>query len=847
MHAFKLVWLIGVFLSLLCIGLWHQKKILNVGVCCFFLFLGLLNGCRPAPSAEEQIAPYFGKNITVYGVVDEASLKEHKDGYSFILHSEKIAVNGVAGNYHGGLRIFLTKKQLPKDVVPTGRMMVSGRLDRLNGFRNPGSFDSTLWNRVHNIGGSLHKAQLLALEPRTGIMDKAVQLNRSLRAKFAEHLEPEAAAMMTGMMLGGTDMAEETRELFVVNGMAHLLSVSGAHLVLLSTLLGFIFKPIAIKWHKPLILILLLCYGALCGFKPPIVRALCMSAVTLYGGSGGERGLLLGLTSIVLLLYEPLWLLDLGFQLSFVAVAGIIWLQPKCYQLLNKLLPEFIAELVAVTLAAQLAVLPLEIANFHQISVIAMVSNLLFVPVLELCVLLSSVGLVFSYLSLGECFFTATEFLVKQVVVQAEWLAQLPFSTIVIGSLTNDTYYDAYMASSFVEQSVLGKNDVTLQLMLFFQKAVELFFGTGIPLLYGTAYYVLVFVWADVGLAMYLSNFQRRCIISLCVAFLGGALLWSRYGPQPLTVYYLDVGQGDCAVVVTPNSLGIRRKIIVFDTGGLKNYSTGSRILAPFLRTLGVKEIDMLVLSHYDFDHVGGADGLARVCDCRQVLLPKETITSSSEGLLLNMAEQWRSCNFIMAEKGMEYCFTADGDIGSYHENILEQQKEAELGENIVNTLLDDKGYEQYGNKRYLRRNDVVLKIIDAPDKLVTGNEASTVAEISCNNYKLLFTGDLGEKREELMQNLTSYEVLKAGHHGSRYSSCDTFLNQVRPKITVISCGLNNRFGHPHQEALERFKFYGSKVLRTDESGCVKLVFDNEIRAYGYAEGKWKKCFSDIY
>ena len=81
--------------------------------------------------------------------------------------------------------------------------------------------------------------------------------------------------------------------------------------------------------------------------------------------------------------------------------------------------------------------------------------------------------------------------------------------------------------------------------------------------------------------------------------------------------------------------------------------------------------------------------------------------------------------------------------------------------------------------------------------------------------------------------------MLKAGHHGSRYSSSDVFLNQVRPQITVISCGLNNRFGHPHQEALERFAFYGSKVLRTDKSGCIKLVFDDEIRAYGYEGGLW--------
>ena len=100
----------------------------------------------------------------------------------------------------------------------------------------------------------------------------------------------------------------------------------------------------------------------------------------------------------------------------------------------------------------------------------------------------------------------------------------------------------------------------------------------------------------------------------------------------------------------------------------------------------------------------------------------------------------------------------------------------------------------------------------------------------------MLFTGDMGEERENGLQ-LQQYTVLKAGHHGSQYSSSIGFLEQVRPKLTVISCGRGNRYGHPHQETLERLQAVGSIVFRTDELGCIKVVFDAEgIKCYGYAD-----------
>ena len=106
----------------------------------------------------------------------------------------------------------------------------------------------------------------------------------------------------------------------------------------------------------------------------------------------------------------------------------------------------------------------------------------------------------------------------------------------------------------------------------------------------------------------------------------------------------------------------------------------------------------------------------------------------------------------------------------------------------------------------------------------------------------VLFTGDMGAERERWLE-LAYYDVLKAGHHGSRYSSSPEFLQQVQPELTVLSCGRGNRYGHPHAETLERLQAVGSAVARTDEQGCVQVVFDEGggWRCYVYGEMRWQR------
>ena len=739
-----------------------------------FLTLCVFRLCSLPPSAEQQLAAYMGRQVMLLGDVEPLSVRENNGYTSAVVRCrelqaaagtsdgrataeeadsaraaeqneeavsivERADVSACAVPYAGRLRVSV-EGSLPL----SGSVVLSGNLERLTSLRNPGGFDADNYNRVQELGGRLTRAQIIAEQGAALWWQRFALWNLRLSQRIEKAVGEKYGALLSGMVLGGSSrLDEETRELFTNNGLAHLLSVSGTHIVLLTGVLLALLRPVPLPYRKLIIVLLLACYAALCGLRPPVLRALSMSSVLLLGGSGAERGRLLMLVTLALLCYQPLWLMDIGFQLSFAAAAGLLWLLGACQRLVPECVPACIGEALAVTLAAQLAVLPLELYYFHQFSLISLISNLVLVPTLELAAQLALAGALLPVF--GDYLMQAAAWLVAQVLTQAELFASLPYSTVVIGE---------------------------------------------VPAFCAVLYYALLAVWADFDCLHFLNSIERRAVLALCTAVLLGTLFYAQLRTLPLACYFLDVGQGDCAVIVTP-----ARHIAVIDTGGLKNLSTASRVIAPFLRTLGKREIDLLLLSHYDFDHVGAAADLLRQVRVQQLILPNEALTPESTRVqqeILTQAQK-SGTQVRVAVQGAQFAL--------------------------------DEG--------------VALALVDVPTEEVSGNEASTLAALVSGRGSVLFTGDMGEARERSVSLAQHYDVLKAGHHGSRYSSSADFLAQVAPKLVVVSCGAGNRYGHPHEETLERLREAGSEALRTDELGCVKVVFDESvIKWYSYVYQK---------
>lgn len=254
-----------------------------------------------------------------------------------------------------------------------------------------------------------------------------------------------------------------------------------------------------------------------------------------------------------------------------------------------------------------------------------------------------------------------------------------------------------------------------------------------------------------------------------------------------LTLVMLDVGQGDGIFLRT----GAGTTLLI-DGGSTSVSKVGAYRIAPFLKAEGVGKLDYVVITHTDEDHISGIKELL------------ERTGEPGEVLINTLLLSGRS---------------------------LEEEKGQRLAEMARKRKVSVRRIEQGS---VLSDTAAVLTCLH-PSKTESGtdvNEASVTLALREGNFSALLTGDLGEEGEQKIlereQDIGSFTILKAGHHGSSTSSSEAWLQKVVPKITLISCGRDNSYGHPHRETLERLVAIGSKVWRTDRCGAIRIKSDGK-------------------
>ncbi len=747
-----------------------KKKYLLCGLCCFLVLAGGFLAGTGKLETQKRWQALFGKQIILQGAVEPDSIRRKEQGISALFVAEY--------PLRGKVRIFV--KTDSKNAGLTTRKLLSGKagmtgiLKEPVFLRNPGTYDGYLFNKIRGVHGNLtvSPVQLWELGEPLPLRFRFTALAQKVRENALARLHTGTGAILPGMVLGGYQgVAPEEADVFRDNGIAHLLAVSGTHVAVLALILQAVLRP-AGKKASIIIQLFLALYALLCGLQPAVLRAVAMACVLLWGRSQklkADSFRLLLLTAWALLLPNPFWLFDISFQLSFVTTAGLMLAGSKVTAYIPQNLPDWLRTVLGVTLTAQIFSFPFSVFYFHRVSLIGLVSNLVLLPALELAVLLFLTGLCFLFLTsvggmlCGLLFpfagniqpgngifavvvsfpFSVAERLLQGAVAAGKLLAGLPFAAVDVASWSSVQYfcYLGFVASFF-----------------------------------------------DLGPFSRLSSRQRKCWLEvmLCIFLLINA---ARYLlPQDLTVHFIDVGQGDAALIRTPSG-----KNILIDTGGLQGEADISRmVLLPYLRYLGVKQIDALCLSHGDHDHAGGAAGVAARLPIKNVFLGTGAEKSSDVRALLKILDH--QANVYRLQKGEQW-------------NV--------------------------GDCRI-----VVASASSGTSSAITTetNASSLVLQLFCQGHSLVFTGDAGmETEENAMRLLRTADVLKVSHHGSETSSSPHFLDHIKPRFAIISCGKHNRYGHPAPGTLERLEACNIIPLRTDELGAIKVVFDkNTLRWYSY-------------
>ena len=273
------------------------------------------------------------------------------------------------------------------------------------------------------------------------------------------------------------------------------------------------------------------------------------------------------------------------------------------------------------------------------------------------------------------------------------------------------------------------------------------------------------------------------CLASIGSGILLAAPVDTRRAPEGLRITMLDVGQGDASLVETP----MRRRILV-DAGGSPRgtFDVGERVVSQALWAMGIQSLDVVAVTHDDADHLGGAASVVANFHPREVWLP--------EG-----AQHWPP------GPGIERLRAAAIKAGASLRHLAR-------GSNLL-----------------LPGAEVL--VMNPPSRTPGGvqdtlpdNESSLVLLVRHAGRLALLTGDAGARTERLLMNLLpAIDVLKVGHHGSRTSTSAGFIAAARPKVALISCGRNNRFGHPSREVVERLAKAGARLCRTDLDGAVSV------------------------
>ena len=284
---------------------------------------------------------------------------------------------------------------------------------------------------------------------------------------------------------------------------------------------------------------------------------------------------------------------------------------------------------------------------------------------------------------------------------------------------------------------------------------------------------------------------KAAAVTALYAAALGLLLVRAHTG---LDICMLDVGQGD-GILIRCGAANI-----LVDGGSSTRQDLYGRQLFPCLACYGVSRLDMLLISHDDADHVNASYALLQDGRIRVDMLALPDIDAGGRG------EWYEKLLAAAGEQGIPVVLLAEGDT-------------ADVG-------------------------DLRIRVLSPVRHAVceNANEGSLTFLLSYGSFDALFTGDLEGAAEERLTSACAgridtllsdgrLELLKTAHHGSAYSTSGAFLQVFRPELSIISCGVNNRYGHPHRETLERLKAAGSRILRTDEGGAV-LIRYREGRGY---------------
>ncbi|MEO8446555.1 MAG: DNA internalization-related competence protein ComEC/Rec2 [bacterium] len=743
-------------------------------ICLLIFLLGLLKSnidffITPDDSIKNIQSTQSKTNSKLIGVISE--IPDQDPARIRFMLSAEILIKGrdtihVSGDVIAEVRknMFIKEKVMPPRLNAGDRIILKGKLSDPGSVRNPGEFDYKKYLELHNVykifyATGFENAEVISSENLNFFYQHIIIPAKLFSlSNIDKYQTGDEASFLKGLVTGErSDISQEMKTAFVNAGVMHLIAVSGlnvAYIIISLTLLLSLLRINLIP-RTIIIVIFLIFYCFFTGSTASILRASIMGILVLTAFCIERRVNFfksIGAASLLILIYDSKQLFDPGFILSFSATISMVIIFTKFDEhILSKLrdwnsrgkkITLAVTVLLFTSLSAQIGTVPITIAYFGKLSVISIIANIVAVPLANLSLALGFFQIITATFSeyTSSVISEVNNILLAFQIGFIKWSASLEYSYVNIPKI------------NFL--SMTGYYAVVI-ILLTIRNTRQIFSRAAIGVL--TLLCVLVF------------NIDKE---------------------NRLRVTFIDVGQGDCAVIQTPDD-----KVILVDCGRMSNnFESGERTIAPFLRSNGITHIDMIILTHLHNDHTGGVNYLLEN-------FTVGTLITSGQKIVSPLTDRMDS---IVQIKGIPEKVIRAGDLIDAMENL--------------------RMYFLFPTGKFVNENGYTI------DNNL--NNGSVAFILKYRELEIFFGGDIEEEGEKFLTetyaDFLKTDVLKVSHHGSITSTSIPFIIKNKPAYAVISCGMFNKFNHPSSIVLNRMKNTGTTIYRTDLEAAVVMESDGK-------------------
>ena len=641
------------------------------------------------------------------------------------------------------------------------KIEVNGEFIKPNTQRNYKGFNYKEYLKTIKVYGTLNSksnAKVIKKRNLNIIFMKANDVFLKIKDNIEKLYPKEKSSILLGIMLGYTEnIDEDIKESFSNCNVSHILAVSGMHISYIILGISIVLKYIGKRKSKIITIILLIMYMFITGFSPSIVRSgimgiLMLTSYLIYRKN--DIWTSISISMLCILIYNPFLIENIGLILSYIGTLGIIIFQKNIYDLLEKVkilkrknikidkLVKYFKEIISVMISAQIVLIPIIIISFNKIGILSFIVNIFVTILIGPIVILGFIQIVLSLISIN--FGKIISYILNPIV------------KILI--------YIINLGDNIPLNKIYVKTPELYQIIL---------------------YYILVFIVNYIIKIYNLKKLNQTQIriknitqlikykvreskvnVSKYIVILISIIVIINVIPKNLKIYFIDVGQGDSTLIVTP-----RNKTVLIDGGGSINseFDVGKSIVLPYLLDRKITKIDYVIISHFDYDHVGGILYLLQEIKVKNVIIGKQYKDSESYQKFLS----------IIKNKNIKL-------------NIVEMGDRINIEKNLFFDVLWP------NSKQVVSENSI--------------NNNALVCKLNYRDFTMLFTGDIEEDAEKVLcsnyinTNYLKSTILKVAHHGSKTSSTQEILKLIKPKIALIGVGENNNFGHPSDIVIQRLR-----------------------------------------